>query len=147
MDFKTIQLIGYNDTGADIKYDLELRGNVTIIKGYSGTGKTLLCQVVRQMIRNGDTSKAVFDSTFTPTVTISALKGCKDKIIFFDDADIVVKGDLLNYILKDKRNYYVLFRRNNFDVHLSPNYYAELVKGEDNVRRLRYYWEKVGWYD
>lgn len=147
MKFKRVELKGYNDEGKAIVYDLELRGNVTIVKGDSGTGKTLMCQVVKQMISYGDKDKIVFDDKNVSSVSVAVLQTYKNKLILFDDADITLRGELLKYVLSDKNNYYILFRRDNYDVHLSPNYYAELVLGNDRVRRLKYTWEKVGWYD
>lgn len=146
-ELKRIKLKGHNDRGESIRYDLELRGHTIIVVGDSATGKTLMCHVIRQMITYGDTDKIVFDCTTASAVSPKVLSAYKDKLIVFDDADFFVKGALLDYILRDKDNYYILFRRDNFDVHLSPNYYAELVKGEDKVRRLKYRWEKAGWYD
>ncbi len=147
MKFKRVELKGYNDEGKAIVYDLELRGNVTIVKGDSGTGKTLMCQVVKQMISYGDKDKIVFDDKNVSSVSVAVLQTYKNKLILFDDADITLRGELLKYVLSDKNNYYILFRRDNYDVHLSPNYYAEIVLGNDRVRRLKYTWEKVGWYD
>lgn len=142
-----VKLKGYNDEGKAIRYDLELRGNVTIVGGDSGTGRTLMCQVVRQMISYGDRDKLVFDATNASAVSVAVLKTYKSKLILFDDADMILKGNLLKYVLSDKNNYYILFRRDNYDVHLSPNYYAELVLDENRVGRFKYKWEKVGWYN
>jgi hypothetical protein len=142
-----IQGISGTNKSRYVKYELELRGNVTIIDGDSATGKTLMCQMSKQMIAKGKKSLIVYDTTNMSAVSIDVLKTYKNKLIIFDDADVTVQGKLLEFILNDKRNYYILFRRNNYDVKLSPNYYAEIVKCKDKVRRLKYHFEKVGWFD
>jgi tRNA uridine 5-carbamoylmethylation protein Kti12 len=146
MKFKVLKLNGLNDMDEPIKYEIELRGYVTIVSGNSGTGKTLLCDIVKQHISDGNTKFIVIDATSRGLFDLTFLKNKKGKIIFIDDADLMVSRKILNYILKDRNNYYVMFRRDNYDVHLSPNYYATIVWDTRNIGHFKYDCEVVGWY-
>lgn len=144
---KQFNLVGYSDDdGRKIIYSLNLHGNTTIIDGDSGTGKTLMCQVAKQMIANNADYLVTYDTDNKSSLNVNILKQYKNKLIIIDNADLIVYGDILEYILNDRNNHYILFRRNNYDVRLSPNYYAKLVKNDKNIRYLEYLSTNPRWY-
>lgn len=144
---KKLVLSGVSNNGNILKYDLDLRGNVTVVKGDSGTGKTLLCKVAKQNIENyGDKRLAVIDSSNKNIINMESLRNLKGKIIFIDDADLIKQKELFNFIVTDTSNYYIVFKRDSTDIKVSPNYVAIMVKDNNGVRRLQYKFSVEGWY-
>lgn len=142
---KKLQIKGTNSSGDRIVFNLDLRGTVTIIRGYSGTGKTLLCKMARQMIEGGNEDIVVLGPSEWSTIN-SVLSEYRNKIIIIDNADICVGNKVLEHILQDENNYYILMRRNNYGIELSPNYYATLEDDGNMTVKLKYKWNKPRWY-
>ena len=148
---KHFELRGTNNaTGDTIKFKLELYGTVTIVKGNSGIGKSLMCEIARQMKKSRpkkDLKIEIFDLTNKKDFSIEILSKYKNRLIIVDDANFLVYGDILKYILMDDDNYYILFRRDNYDVKLSPNYYASLSDDKKNgIFELKYECSNKRWY-
>lgn len=99
-----------------IRYNFEIRRNITVIRGDSATGKTALVDMVREHFENGDASGvelfcdkecAVLDGR-TWEAQLSAIKDC---IVFIDEGnDFVVSDDFAAAIQKTD-NYYVIVTR------------------------------------
>ena len=142
---KKLQIKGTNSSGDRIVFNLDLRGTVTIIRGYSSTGKTLLCKMARQMIEGGNEDIVVLGPSEGSTIN-SVLSEYRNKIIIIDNADICVGNKVLEHILQDENNYYILMRRNNYGIELSPNYYATLEDDGNMTVKLKYKWNEPRWY-
>lgn len=99
-----------------IKYKLEIKRNITIIRGNSGTGKTKLIS----MIRDYNADKA------SSGVTINCDRECivvdgynwenriqekKDSIIFIDEGNSFIKSGEFANTVKESSNYFVIITR------------------------------------
>lgn len=99
-----------------ICYDFEIKRNITVIRGDSATGKTVLVEMIREFQENGIESGIVLEckkrcaviSGKTWSLQLSVLQ---DTIIFIDEGNnFVVSKDFAAYIQKTN-NYYVIITR------------------------------------
>ena len=137
------------------KYNLELRGRITQLDGNSGSGKTLLCDIIdnikSDMKYNNEKYPDYFNNIFTFNYMIkyngvSDLKDLSNSLIVFDRADNVSSDkDLINYVLSDKNNCYLFIARTCLDLGLSPNYICELGN-RNGVLVTLYEFEEKGWF-
>lgn len=101
-----------------IKYEFEIKRNITIIRGDSATGKTTLMNLIEMYERLGDESG----------ISISCLRKCKtlnnsnwetvitesqECIIFIDEDTKAVKTTEFAAKIKNSDNYYVIITREN----------------------------------
>ena len=99
-----------------IRYDFEIRRNLTIIKGDSATGKTVLIDLIREYYQNG------LDSG----VELSCEKECivlegrnwqillgtiRDSIVFIDEGNDFVSSKEFAAAIQKSDNYYVIVTR------------------------------------
>ena len=99
-----------------IRYDFEVRRNLTIVRGDSATGKTTLVDMVGEFYNNGDVSgvRYVCDK---PCAVLSgkdweiALKVIKDSIVFIDEDNGFIASERFAAVIRETDNYYVLVTR------------------------------------
>ncbi len=103
-------------SNAKVKYDFDIKRNITIIRGDSATGKTTLVQMIDEVYESGTDSGITLNcdkqcrvlsgrdwSTILPTI--------KDSIVFIDeDNDFLTSTDFAEAI-KASDNYYVIVTR------------------------------------
>lgn len=99
-----------------VKYEFRIRRNITIIKGDSATGKTVLVDMIREYTRQGDDSGielfcrkncAVIDGNDWG----SQLSYLHDSVVFIDEGNrFAASVDFAKYI-QNTDNYYVLVTR------------------------------------
>lgn len=103
-------------SNAKVKYDFDIKRNITIIRGDSATGKTTLVQMIDEVYESGADSGITLNcdkqcrvlsgrdwSTILPTIT--------DSIVFIDeDNDFLTSTDFAEAI-KASDNYYVIVTR------------------------------------
>lgn len=132
-----------------LEYELKFRSNLAVIIGNSGTGKTLLVQLVKQGVAQGTQIMKAIDEDSKPTDLIHELKVCKQKVILFDNCELYLTKEELDYIIQDKSRYYMLFARNLGDLAISPNLFGEIVrhKTPDGYKfGIAYKFSLEGWY-
>ena len=108
---------------AHLKYELDVKRNITIIKGDSATGKTTLADMIREYVLNGsDTGISV--SCDVPCRLIEGntwheqLNTITQSIVFIDEGNsFVVSKDFANAV-KESTNYFVIITREN--LHALP---------------------------
>ena len=118
----------------NIEIDVELRDSITIIGGDSSTGKSYLKTTAERHYNSQGIRKVeVFDST--RPLDIKILRSLKGRLIFIDNADILLDGktDVQQHINKDTENRYVLFMRSENGIDASINEYAELKISENKI--------------
>ena len=101
-----------------VKFEFDVKRNITIIRGDSATGKTTLMNLIETYDRLGDESG----------ISISCAKQCKtlnngnwesviaqssECIIFIDEETRVIKTPEFASRIKDSDNYYVIITREN----------------------------------
>ena len=99
-----------------LKYEFELRRNLTIIRGDSATGKTTLVDMIRTHMSDGESGP----------VTLNCDKGCyvvegnlwkgqldniQDSIVFIDEGNEFVKTKDFARAIQQTDNYYVIVTR------------------------------------
>lgn len=103
-------------SNAKVRYDFELRRNITVVQGNSGTGKTTLFDMVAEHTRLKEKS-GVNVSCDVPVVALididwkNQLKNIRRSIVLIDEgANYITSKDFSKAINKSD-NYYLLFTR------------------------------------
>lgn len=99
-----------------LKYDFELRRNLTIIQGDSATGKTTLVDMIRDFVNNPSGSPVDLNSDKKCYVLEGALwkeqlTGMSDSIIFIDEGNEFIKSIDFAQEIQKTDNYYVIVTR------------------------------------
>lgn len=99
-----------------IRYDFELRRNITIIRGDSATGKTTLIDMVQEYINNpsGSPVELICDKScyvLTGALWREQLSGMRDSIVFIDEGNEFIKTDEFAREIQKTDNYYVIATR------------------------------------
>lgn len=99
-----------------IRYDFEIRRNITVIRGDSATGKTTLIDMVQEYYENGIASAVMLRCDKPCTVlsgkTWSAqLSMMQDSIVFIDEGNDFVLTDAFASAIRNTDNYYVIVTR------------------------------------
>ncbi len=103
-------------TNAKVKYEFEIKRNITIIRGNSATGKTTLVEMIREYYESGEESGVVLNCdkicrTLAGRDWKIIIATIKDSIVFIDeDNDFLTSTDFAKAI-KNSDNYYVLVTR------------------------------------
>lgn len=101
-----------------LKYEFEIKRNITVIQGDSATGKTTLVDLIQTYGRYGEESGIMMNSN-VPCVAFAgdqnlwraALETYNDSIVFFDeDASFIFTREFAEAI-RGTSNYYVLITR------------------------------------
>ena len=106
------------------RFDFELKRNITIVRGDSGTGKTTLFNMVLDYTRNKEQSGVNLSA---PCDCIAVYQDWKQQLIDVNNSIVFIDEDYNNNFLKTKEfaeyvqksdNYYVMFTRE--DLHELP---------------------------
>nr|WP_027871593.1 hypothetical protein [[Eubacterium] cellulosolvens] len=101
-----------------VKYEFDIKRNITIIKGDSATGKTVLVDMIRDYVSNGSDS-GVSLSCPTACRVIEGntwedqLATISNSIVFIDEGNSFVSSEHFAGHVKEGQNYYVLVTREN----------------------------------
>ena len=112
------QMIYKNITfkAAPFSYDLTFDDRITLVGGDSGTGKTVLYEMLED-IRLTDEYKAI--------------KQCRDSFIVIDNADCLINDDVRRFINFELSNQYMLFLRNCDGLNVSDKSF-KVLKFDNN---------------
>ena len=112
------QMIYKNVTfkAAPFSYDLTFDDRITLVGGDSGTGKTVLYEMLED-IRLTDEYKAI--------------KQCRDSFIVIDNADCMINDDVRRFINFELSNQYMLFLRNCDGLNVSDKSF-KVLKFDNN---------------
>ena len=134
-------------------FTLELKGNVTVILGDSGSGRTLLCEVAlycRDAYREqfgGQIRVYNYRNYNTLDDFLSDVhKREHNGLIMVDNADCFLTTQQMQTMVQDLNNHYILMKRDLGNVPLSPNYLATLYKDAEGVFRLRHEFTNPRWF-
>ena len=99
-----------------LRYQFEIRRNITIIKGDSATGKTTLIDMIREYDENGEQSGITLQCDKTCVVLEGRqwkilLESIHDSIVFIDEGNQFITTDEFALALKQSDNYYVIVTR------------------------------------
>ena len=99
-----------------IKYDFEIRRNLTVIRGDSATGKTTLVDMIRDYVNNPsgtpvelscDKKCYVLEGSFWK----EQLSAMSDSIVFIDEGNDFIKTQEFASAIQETDNYYVIISR------------------------------------
>lgn len=99
-------------------YNLVFDDRITIVGGDSGTGKTVLYQILEDL-RLTKEYKAIKLFNYRSDNLLASLKQCKDNFIVIDNADILIDDDIRRFINFEFSNQYMLFSRNCDGLNIS----------------------------
>ena len=99
-----------------IRYDFEIRRNITMIRGDSATGKTALIDMVREHYENGEASGVELTcdkecAVLEGRTWSGQLSMIQDSIVFIDEGNEFVMSDDFASAISDTDNYYVIVTR------------------------------------
>lgn len=120
-----------------VKFEFDIKRNITIVRGDSATGKTTLVSLIDTYDRLGaDSGIEVLCKKRCLTINNSnweyILNSISECIVFIDEETIIVKSDDFARKIRETDNYYVIITRENL-----PNlpYSVEEVYGIHNSGR------------
>lgn len=99
-----------------IRYDFEIKRNITVIRGDSATGKTALVDMIREHFENGDASAVELNCDKPCTVLdgrtwAGQLSMMQDSIVFIDEGNDFVMSNEFAAAIQNTDNYYVIVTR------------------------------------
>ena len=99
-----------------IRYEFEIKRNITILQGESATGKTTLIDMVREFEQNGVNSGIQLSCRKSCTVLEGKnwkvlLSVIRDSIVFIDEGNNFVKSKEFATVIQNSDNYYVIVTR------------------------------------
>ena len=99
-----------------IRYDVQIRRNITIIRGDSATGKTTLIDLIREYYENGESSGIALYCDQECVVLggrswKSEMLSFTEKLVFIDEGNNFVFTDEFAATLQQTNNYYIIVTR------------------------------------
>lgn len=135
--------------------DLEFKDRITLVSGNSGTGKTLIFELLNDIqMKDKDKytciNKALLNRTNMRLSTF--IKKATGKLIVIDNADIILTDNDKKIINSDNKHSYLLFARNQQGLNITENSLTEL-QDDGRTISLRYRFSNNpvtfshNWYD
>lgn len=99
-----------------IRYDFEIKRNITVIKGDSATGKTALVDMVREYFENGNASGVELNcdrqcAVLEGRMWAGQLSMMQNSIVFIDEGNDFITSDDFAAAIRQTDNYYVIVTR------------------------------------
>ena len=122
-------------------YDLVFDDRITLVGGDSGTGKTVLYEMLEDL-RFIDEYKVIKLFNYKSDNFSESIKQCRDSFIVIDNAEILINDDIRRFINFEFSNQYMLFLRNCDGLNVSDKSF-KVLKLEKNKITL----EEELWYE
>ena len=137
------------ETKTGLVFDLSLRGNITVIRGESGTGKTLLVKSLEGIagvgsvnyLGNVDVSNIITVAKKTDFFDFDDV----DKLVIVDRADLILSDTIVEHIRQYKKLRFLIFARASYDFFISPNQLGIFVRDKNTIS-IKYDFDKKGWF-
>ena len=114
---------------APFSYELFFDDRITLVGGDSGTGKTVLYEILEDL-KLTEEYNAIKLFNYKSENMKENLKKCRDCFIVIDNADILIDDDIRRFINFEFSNQYMLFLRNCDGLNVSDKSFKELkLKG------------------
>ena len=111
-------------------YDLVFDDRITLVGGDSGTGKTVLYEILEDL-RLTDEYKAIKLFNYKSDNLLETIKQCRDSFIVIDNADILITDEVRKFINFEFSNQYMLFLRNCDGINVSDKSF-KILKLDNN---------------
>ena len=128
----------------DVYYDLNLRGNITIIDGFSGNGKTVLFDDIIMAKNNTENIVGTDMSNITPINSSDTEIEDKKVLYIIDRADKILNNNLCDKICSCNYARFLIFARGSFPLGVSPNHIGTFVRN-DNCITIEYDFNESWW--
>ena len=115
---------------APFSYDLVFEDRITLVGGDSGTGKTVLYEMLGDL-KLTDEYHAIKLFNYKSENILENLERCRNNFIVIDNADILIDDDIRRFINFEFSNQYMLFLRNCDGLNVSDKSF-KVLKLEDN---------------
>ena len=115
---------------APFSYDLVFEDRITLVGGDSGTGKTVLYEMLEDL-KLTDEYHAIKLFNYKSENILENLERCRNNFIVIDNADILIDDDIRRFINFEFSNQYMLFLRNCDGLNVSDKSF-KVLKLEDN---------------
>ena len=117
-------------------YDLQFDDRITLVGGDSGTGKTILYEMLEDM-RLTDEYKAIKLFNYKSDDFTRAVKQCRDNFIVIDNADSLITDEIRKFINFEVSNQYMLFLRNCDGLNVSDKSFKVLGFSNNHITLLQ----------
>ena len=117
---------------APFSYDLVFDDRITLVGGDSGTGKTVLYEMLEDL-RLTDEYKAIKLFNYKSDNLLETIKQCRDSFIVIDNADMVIDDAIRRFINFEFSNQYMLFLRNCDGLNVSDKSFKVLKLDNNRI--------------
>ena len=117
---------------APFSYDLVFNDRITLVGGDSGTGKTVLYEVLEDLKLTED-YQAIRLFNYRTDDFSQALMQCRNCFIVIDNADILIDDEDRSFINFECSNQYMLFSRNCDGRNVSDKSFKVLKFDENRI--------------
>ena len=111
-------------------YDLVFDDRITLVGGDSGTGKTVLYEMLEDL-RLTDEYNSIKLFNYKSDNILESMKQCRDSFIVIDNAVILIDDDIRRFINFEFSNQYMLFLRNCDGLNVSDKSF-KVMKFDNN---------------
>lgn len=115
---------------APFSYDLSFDDRITLVGGDSGTGKTVLYEMLEDL-KLTDEYHAIKLFNYKSENILESLEKCRSNFIVIDNADILIDDEIRRFINFECSNQYMLFLRNCDGLNVSDKSF-KILKLKDN---------------
>ena len=117
---------------APFSYDLVFDDRITLVGGDSGTGKTVLYEMLEDL-RLTDEYQAIKLFNYKSDALLESMKQCRDRFIVIDNADILIDDEVRRFINFEYSNQYMLFLRNCDGLNVSDKSFKVLKLDNNRI--------------
>ena len=113
-------------------YDLVFDDRVTLVGGDSGSGKTVLYELLEDL-RLTDAYNAIKMFNYKSDNLSESIKQCRNNFIVIDNADILITDEIRRFINFEFSNQYLLFLRNCDGLNVSDKSFKVLKLDNNRI--------------
>ena len=113
-------------------YELVFDDRITLVGGDSGTGKTVLYEMLEDL-RLTDKYKEIKLFNYKSDDLLESMKQCRDRFIVIDNADILIDDEVRRFINFEFSNQYMLFLRNCDGLNVSDKSFKVLKLDNNRI--------------
>ena len=117
---------------APFSYELFFDDRITLVGGDSGTGKTVLYEILEDL-KLTEEYNAIKLFNYKSENLKENLKKCRDCFIVIDNADILIDDDIRRFINFEFSNQYMLFSRNCDGLNVSDKRFKRLQLDDNKI--------------
>ena len=117
---------------APFSYDLVFDDRITLVGGDSGTGKTVLYEMLEDL-RLTDEYQAIKLFNYKSDALLESMQQCRGRFIVIDNADILINDEIRRFINFEFSNQYMLFLRNCDGLNVSDKSFKVLKLDNNRI--------------